>query len=368
MMPPAEAANPLSVKARMRTALTRMPASRAASALPPAAYRYRPTVVRASSRPSRTITTRAIQIEVRTPRKLVWATSAKLGSPVSTMRFPLETSLAMPPMMNDMARVAISELILSTVLMTPLSEADDDSGDEPATTTRGHPVMQRGLRGDHRCQRVRRADREVDAAADQHEGAGRRDDERRRLLVEDVEQVVPGQERAALDRQRDEEQRRTGSGSPTTARAARRRAPAQVRRWRGHRRGSVHCRFGRSWSFDGRAGSRRMPRSTRSPPSCWSPVSSATIAPPRITRTRWASPSTSSRSEEMTSTPSAVGGLRDQQVVDRPLATRRRRRGSARRRSAASAAAATPARTAPSAGCRRRAKTTGSAGCVVAAP
>ena len=68
-------------------------------------------------------------------------------------------------------------------------EPDDDAGRHGE---RGRSALRRDGRGRDAGERVDRADREVDAAADEHERPGGRDDDRRRLLVEDVHEVRRG--------------------------------------------------------------------------------------------------------------------------------------------------------------------------------
>jgi hypothetical protein len=66
-------------------------------------------------------------------------------------------------------------------------EPDDDADQEAHNDGDNDTVRQRDLRGDDTRQRIGRTDREVDSAADEHEGTGGRDDQRGGLLVEDVQ-------------------------------------------------------------------------------------------------------------------------------------------------------------------------------------
>ena len=63
----------------------------------------------------------------------------------------------------------------------------------------------------------------------------------------------------------------------------------------------------------------RTRRAGRRPRSSVAWSNSATIRPPRMTSTRWASPSTSSCSDEISRTAMPVGGERVDQLVDRAL-------------------------------------------------
>ncbi len=116
------------------------------------------------------------------------------------------TREAIPATTNDIARVAISELILKKVETTPLAS--------PTTTPMSTPAMIASVGfqpwaasspNTTEAEAVDRAHREVDATGDQHERAGDGDHKRRRLLIDDVQQIRLGQERRGADRQRDEE-------------------------------------------------------------------------------------------------------------------------------------------------------------------
>src|SRR3954465_15422108 len=172
---------------------------------------------------------------------------------------------------------------------------DDEAVDEPDGEPDAHAQHDRErrrrargeLRAGHAGQGVDGAHGQVDPAGDEDERPRGRDDQRGRLLVEDVEQVDLGQERRARDRQGDEER---GEGQRDAGRAqALGGAPGIERPASGHAGGGAHA-------------AKAAPSTADSVMS--SPASSPTMRPARMTSTRWASPRTSSSSEEMSRTPS----------------------------------------------------------------
>ena len=109
-----------------------------------------------------------------------------------------------------------------------VDEADSEAGaDRRAAIADAVPSVLAEVRGDDGRERVGRADREVDAAGDEHERPGRRDDQRRRLLVEDVEQVGARRERASSSAQSTTKRSDERDQDPEAAQArSRRRAGA----------------------------------------------------------------------------------------------------------------------------------------------
>jgi hypothetical protein len=121
MMPPSAAAPPLIANVISLIHCTRTPASRDASAFDPAAYMYRPAIVRASTTPRMMTTPIIVHAAVVTSRNCV---RAKFAYPVTeklVIRFPPVISAAPPVITNDAASVAISELIRKNVVITPLA-------------------------------------------------------------------------------------------------------------------------------------------------------------------------------------------------------------------------------------------------------
>ena len=145
------------------------------------------------------------QIDVLTVRNSVRASLPNPGLSNSTSRLPFVTRLAQPLTMNDIASVAISALMRSTVVMRPLARPISRPAPMPSSHREDGIRLEREVRRDDARQRVDRAHREVDAARDEHERPGRGDDQDRRLLVEDVEQVRLRRERGARQRQDGEE-------------------------------------------------------------------------------------------------------------------------------------------------------------------
>ena len=217
----------------------------------------------------------------------------------------------------------MSELIRNRVVMTPLAMPTARPTRTPAAMAKGaDPPCAATVRGGHARQRVDGPHGEVDAAADEHEGAGRRDDDRGRLLVEDVQEVRQSQEARADDREQDEERSANGMTIPPRRTRLEVRATADPEVARPVCRGAHDAtRVGRERGLEERA-----PRSSRAPSR------TAAIRPPRMTSTRCARPSTSSTSLEMSRTPMPSAARLVEQLVERLLAPRRRCRASARPR------------------------------------
>ena len=93
---------------------------------------YRPAVVRASTMASRTTAITMIQVEVFTDRKEVRARSPKDGWLYRMIRLPPVTRLARPATTNDIASVAISELIRKNVVTTPFTSPTTSPTASPA--------------------------------------------------------------------------------------------------------------------------------------------------------------------------------------------------------------------------------------------
>src|SRR5262245_50240149 len=186
-------------------------------------------------------------------------------------------------------------------------EAEPEAAERAEQQGGPHADVRHELRGGDAADREHRADREVEAAADDHERLHVGDDRGGRHLVEDVQLVRTREEDVALDAQVDEEHEDAYDDSVL----------ADAREPRGDGQPDAQ----RLSALDGRAA-----RAHRPPPAapgatavpnaaCTSagsftsaPSNSATIRPVRITSTRCASRATSSNSDEMrmTAVPSAA--------------------------------------------------------------
>ena len=91
----------------------------------------------------------------------------------------------------------------STVATKPLAAPTRTPA--PIRAASRHDSSRAQVRRDDGRERVGGADREIDAARDEHERPGGGDDEDRRLLVEDVQQIDPRREGVARQREDDEE-------------------------------------------------------------------------------------------------------------------------------------------------------------------
>ena len=165
----------------------------------------------------------------------------------------------------------------------PDDQPDRDAGEDPDR----RPEQTASCGGGRTGQAVDRADREVDPAGDQDEGAGRRDDDDPGLLVEDVREV-----------------RTRRNGGLTIARITNaitngiRIPPRRITTWRA--RAPAGRPAGRDRRSSRHAALARPKEAARMASSVMASArSSAEIRPPRMTTTRWARPRTSSISFEM---------------------------------------------------------------------
>src|ERR1700722_19534266 len=212
----------------------------------------------------------------------------------------------------------------------PVNQTHDRPGaDRDGEAPRNAPV-DRGPRAEHLAQREDRPERQVEVARDDGERHRARRDADRRVLVDDVEQVGRGQEAGRGDGEVDEQ--RGGEDDDAVVADMLRRDPEPQARdgdpadadggawgarfpgWRVPRLRNRCQGIGRRW-VSWRAHAIVLPPRPKAASITasigGSALNSRVTEPRRITSTRWASPSTSSISDEISSTavPSAASLL-----------------------------------------------------------
>ena len=145
-----------------------------------------------------------IQAAEVTPRKRVEATCWNSGWSKATTRLPRVRSAPTPLTTYAMASVAMRALIRKRVTRTPFATPTARPRAMPPAMATGTPAVGHQLGGGGARQSVDGADREVDAAGDEHQRAGGRDDDDARLLVQDVGEVLGSQEWRAHEGQDDQ--------------------------------------------------------------------------------------------------------------------------------------------------------------------
>ena len=209
---------------------------------------------------------------------------------------PSVSTSAMPEMMIEDASVPTIALMRPTVVMKPLTMPSPRPERAPSMIASVGIHVRCEHRRDHSREREDRSDREVEAPGDEHERAADGHDPVRRVPVEDVEEVHLRQEHVALERQVDEDDDEADDdavvperGEPDADTAACEVEPGRrcVGR-RAHAATSPVAKAACRTSFS----------------VAVRPSNSATSRPLRITMIRWARPSTSSSSDEMSSTAS----------------------------------------------------------------
>ena len=134
---------------------------------------------------------------------------------------------AVPRATPSMPSVAMNGTTRNRVTASPLSEPDEAAGQHGREhAAHGRPAVADRERGDHAGERDRRADREVDAAAHDHERHADRADRHDHGLRQHDPEVVGGE--VALGRAARDREEHDTSASP-------RKGPRRTSRWPGAR-------------------------------------------------------------------------------------------------------------------------------------